>query len=130
MRRAAFLPYAAGASEAEAMDGPSIPTGGRSGRRRTWVLPLVSCTFSLAAFICQSLYGGWHWHVIALRRGGIDAPAWMSWALIDTMHMLAMLFAVSAFATAVVAIRHGMLAGGLVALAISLPVGWFALMIT
>jgi hypothetical protein len=54
----------------------------------------------------------------------------MSWTLIDTMHIVAMLFAVSAVATAVVAIRRGSLAGGLVALAISLPVGFFAMMIT
>jgi hypothetical protein len=53
----------------------------------------------------------------------------MSWTLIDAMHLLAMLFAVCAFATAIVAMSRGALVGGLLALAISLPVGWFAMLI-
>jgi hypothetical protein len=60
---------------------------------------------------------------------GVEPPAWMSWTLIDAMHLLAMLFAVCAFATAIVAMSRGALVGGLLALAISLPVGWFAMLI-
>jgi len=108
-------------------DVPGSSRGG-SGARRTWVLPLVSCLFSSAAFTCQSLYGGWHWRVIWLRRDGVEPPAWMSWTLIDSMHLLAMFFAVCAFATAIVAIRRGAVVGGVVALAISLPVAWLAML--
>ena len=106
------------------------PTGGETGPQRTWVLPLVSCVYSFAAFTCQSLYGGWHWHVIRLRRDGVEPPAWMSWTLIDTMHVLAMLFAVCAFSTAVVTILRRDFVRGIAALALSLPVGFFAMMIT
>jgi hypothetical protein len=92
-------------------------------------MPIASLLLSIAASTAQWLYGFWHWRLIRLRREHLDIPTWLNWSLIDNLHLAAMVLALGSLVTAILALMRGPRWAGLLALGISLLVGWFSLLI-
>jgi len=94
-----------------------------------WLCAMASLLFSAAAFTAQSLYGSWHWRLIRLRREHLYIPHWLNWTVIDGLHLVAMALALCSFIYAILAVLRRSLVLGVVALAISGCVGFFAMLI-
>ncbi len=105
-----------------------VGTGTRG--MRGWQCATISLLFSMVAFVTQGLYGSWHWEFMQLRRAGLGDTSWLSWPLIQNMHLAAMGLAFCSFIFAILAIVRGPVWVGTIAFAISLWVGWFASLIT
>ena len=97
----------------------------RSGRR---LYHLLAWCLAFGAWGCQNLYFKWHWDLYFHRP--VWERAWLSWPLIDSMHVAAMLLALASLCFSVAATKKGPFWAGAIALAFSLLACWFAALIT
>ena len=94
------------------MEAGLFPRPPRVGRRKG-ALSILASVASLGAFW---LYGHWHWE-LGLRR--TDAPAWLTWSLIDGLKLASIPLALLGLVLAILAVRREAWPFGLPALVLA-----------
>ena len=100
----------------------------RSAKRARRLYHVLAWSFAFGAWVCQNLYFKWHWDLFFHRP--VWERAWLSWPLIDGMHMAAMLLALGSLCFSVAALRKGPVWAGVLALLFALLTCAFSSLIT